>query len=125
MIQGGDGTIDITDTVEQMRSTFVVWAVSYITGLAVASPNFAWLGLPGIKTVLEKVVKWVAEALAGSAVMGAFFLNTVLRKPAQAVDYVKAVAAKNALPPEASDEEYEKAEIAECLAFDRFISWTN
>lgn len=120
-----DGTLDITDLVETMRSSFVAWAVTYALTAVVAVPGFQWVGLPVVNLFFKAIVRWIANILTKSAVMEAFFLNTAIRKGAQAKDYIEAVKAKNNLPTTASDDEYEKAERAEILAFNNFVRVTN
>ena len=113
------GTIDITNTVESIKTTFVTAATAYIYGLEVAAvPE---VGLPIISQLDQAAVKGILNALTGWALLEAFFLNTAIRKASQAQDYVEAITAKNALPPTASQEVYAKAEAAEIAAFRNFV----
>ncbi len=116
--------IDVTDLVEMTRSTFVIMAKSYLMGLALAIPGIgpflAWL----IKTFAGYILDWVLGKLSTWVVMQAFFLNTAIRKASEAQDYVDMVNKKNSLPENVSDEEYEKAELAEIRAFTVFVSVT-
>lgn len=122
-----DGTIDLTETVDYMKSTFVTWAGNYLVTEMLASAALSWLGplAPFVASFIGRITRWIAEKLSNTSVMYAFFLNTAIRKPAQAKDYVKTVAAKNNLSPEVSDEVYKQAELDECAAFDRFVSLNN
>lgn len=119
------GVIDITDFVEKARSTFVLAGLLYIKGLILAVPGLGWLNLPIISSLLNAGLKYVLNTLSEWAVMAAFFENTAIRKSSQAQDYVDAVNRKDQLPPEASDAEYEKYELAEIDAFTRFVLITN
>ncbi len=114
--------IDVTDIVEKARSTFVEWAVLYIFGLEVAIPGMEWVALPIVSTIDKEIIRLILTELSKSAVMGAFFLNTAIRKASEAADYVSAVDAKNSLPDDVSDEDYEKAERDEMAAFVLFAT---
>jgi len=120
-----DGTIDLTEVVEKMKSTFVVAGKSYLVNAALAIPGVGPVAAWFIKVLFGPAIEWVLEKLTNWTAMQAFFLNTAIRKGAQASDYVLAVAAKEALPPTATDDEYERAEQNEILAFDRFVSIAN
>jgi len=119
------GTIDITDTVTKLQSTFVTWAVAYIYGLEIAVPELSWVATPGISQIDQELLKSAITALSNSAIMAAFFLNTVVRKASQAQDYVNVVNTKLNLPPTTSQEDYAKAEAAECAAFRDFVALNN
>lgn len=119
------GTIDITATVDNLKSTFVTWAVAYIYGLEIAVPGLEWVATPIISQLDQAALKAILNMLVGSVVMEAFFLNTAIRKASQAQDYVDAITAKNALPPTATQTEYAHAEAAEILAFRNFVTLGN
>lgn len=114
-----DGTIDITDAVEKMRSTFVLAANEFLFSWIAAIPGFGWILYPVIKPLTQTVLKKILEALSNWVVMQAFFFNTALRKSSQAADFVRAVVARENLPEDVSDEEFEKAQLAEIEAFNR------
>lgn len=116
--------IDITDLVEKTRSTFVDWAVLYIFGLEVAVPGLEWVSLPVIKEVDQEIIKLILDALTKSAVMGAFFLNTAIRKASQAQDFVDAVNAIEKLPKDVSQDDFEKARRRQMSAFANFVVLT-
>jgi hypothetical protein len=121
------GTIDITNTIEAMRSTWVSWSTTYVQSCITLIPY--GIG-PMLSTwPLRSIIKWgltlALNTISKSAVMGAFFLNTAIRKASQAQDYVDAINAKNALPPTASDAEYQKAEQAEMATFRNFVMVSN
>lgn len=118
-------TIDITDTVESMRQTWVTWAVAFIFAEEAAIPGMEWVALPVISTIDKEILKIILDALSKSAVMLAFFTNTAIRKASQAADYVAALDAKKALPPTATDEEYKNAEKKELVAFRNFVAVSN
>lgn len=120
-----DGTVDITDLVENMRSVFVQWASTYLWGLLIAVPGLGWIAAPILKVLFGAALKWLLTKLSQSAVMLAFFLNTAIRKASQASDFADAVKHRKSLPTNASEEEYEKAERAQMLAFNRFVRVTN
>ncbi|RYG93860.1 MAG: hypothetical protein EON58_17480 [Alphaproteobacteria bacterium] len=119
------GVIDITETVEEARKTFVDYAVAYIFAQAVAVPGLQWLSLPIISTMVKFLIERIVGSLSKSAVMLAFFTNTILRKASQAVDFTDAVKARLALPPTASDEEYRAHEEAQMVAFRRLATVTS
>lgn len=119
------GTIDITNVVSSLQSSFVTWATNYVFGLEIAIPGMEWIALPGISTIDKAIVKGIINLLATSVVMESFFLNTAIKKASQAQDYVDTVTAKNSLPPTTSEDDYAKAEQLEIIAFRNFVSVTN
>lgn len=120
------GTIDITNIVESLRQSFVTWAVAYVYGEELLVPGLGgFVALPIIADVDRAIIKYVIDALSKSGIMLAFFENTAIRKAGQADTYVKSVEAKNNLPTTASDEDYEKLERAEMLAFRNFVAVSN
>lgn len=119
-----ENTIDITTVVENMRTSFVAWGVAYVFGLEVAIPGMEWVALPIIAELDKAVVKAILDLLSKSIIMEAFFINTAIRKASQAHDFISAVEARNALPPTASQEEYENAEKNQMAAFRSFVMVT-
>lgn len=119
------GTIDITDLVEQVRQSFVTWAVDYLFGIETAIPGMEWIDLPVISTIDKEILTTIMNALSSSGVMLAFFLNTTIKKASQAKDFTDAANALNNLPPTATDDEYETAERAKILAFRNFVMLSN
>lgn len=119
------GTIDITNVVESVASSFETYADNFLFGLIIAQPGMAWLGLPIISSIAKFIIGKVVSALVGDALMQAFFLNTAIRKASQADDYLAAMDAKNALPTTATDKEYYDAESKEMAAFRNFVIITN
>jgi hypothetical protein len=117
-------SIDITDLVEKARSTFVDWGVGFLLTEALAVPGLQWLAWPVISDVVKMVLRAILNRLSASVVMQAFFLNTAMRKAAQAKDYLEAVRLKQALPDDVDDEDYERAERAEIKAFAEFVTLT-
>lgn len=117
-------TIDITELVENLRQTWVVWAVDTAYAAVVIQPGFQWLAFPVISTLFKKVLEAVANALSKTAEQQAFFLNTAVRKASQSVDFTEAVKKKNSLPEDVSDEDYRKAELAQMDAFRSFVRVT-
>lgn len=122
---GPTGTVDITNVVENLRSSFVTWGVAYVYGIEIATPGLEWVALPVIAELDRAAVKAILDAITKSVVMEAFFLNTAIRKASQAADYVDTVNAKKALAENGSEAEYEAAEKAEMLAFRNFVMVTN
>lgn len=120
-----DGTIDITDAVEKMRSTFVIAASDFLFAWIAAAPGFGWVLYPILKPLTEIVLKKILETLSTWIVMQAFFFNTAMRKSSQAADFVRAVVAKENLPEDVSDEEFEKAQLNEIEAFNRLVRLTS
>lgn len=114
--------IDITNTVESMRQTFVSWASSACYMAIVSNSDFAWLNLPVLSSITKFLIRLVLNTLSEEAVMQAFFLNTAIRKDSQAADYVNAVNAKNALSTNASEADYANAEANEIAAFNSFVT---
>lgn len=120
-----EGTIDITDLVEKTRSAFVDWAVTTIYAEEIATPGLEWVGLPVVKDIDQAILRAVLDALSKQAIMQAFFMNTTIRKASQAKDFLDALNAKNALPADATKEQYEQAERNQMDAFRRFVVVTN
>lgn len=119
------GTIDITNFVENLRQTWVTWAVAFLYGEEIAIPGMAWVALPVISTIDKDILKLILDFLSKDAVMAAFFVNTAIRKASQAADYVDAINAKKALPSGSTDDQYKNAEIAELAAFRDFVLLSN
>lgn len=117
--------IDITDLVEKARSTFVTWGVNAIFAEIIIQPYCSWLALPVFSFITKQILTFVLNFLSNTVVMQAFFTNTAIRKASQAQDYVDAVNAKDSLPPDVSDADYEKAELAEISSFNAFVAVTN
>lgn len=120
-----DGTIDISNLVDNMRETFIKWACEFIFAAAIATPGLGWFALPIISDVVKGAIHWGVSLIANSAYMQVFFLNTSLRKTSQAFDFIDAVAAKNALPPTATEDEYKRAEQNQMESFRRFVCVSN
>lgn len=119
------GTIDLTDTVEAVRSSFVSLGTAFLIEGASKVPYLMWLNFPIIKQIFQYSVKYFLGKLSEWTAMQAFFMNTTLRKQGQARDFIAAVAALNALPKTASKEEYANAEKARMVAFRNFVMVTN
>lgn len=119
------GTIDITNVVTNMQSTFITLGSKYLMSLALAVPGvgpiLAWFG----NALLAPFINWVLTKLTEWTVMQAFFMNTAIRKASQAIDYNDSVKYKLSLPPTATDEEYANAEAAEMHSFYNFVMVTN
>lgn len=119
------GVIDITNMVSNMQSTFISMAEAYVLAAILAVPGLGWLMAPILKYLLGGALTWIITKIATWSVMQAFFLNTAIRKASQAQDYTDAVAAKNSLPKDVSDADYEKAEQTEMAAFRDFVILSN
>lgn len=116
------GIIDVTNVVENMRSTFVTWAVSYLVTEASVIPYLGVVvNMPILRWIFKDGLTFFLNLLTKSEVMLAFFLNTAVRKASQAEDYTKAVAYKISLPPSATDADYAEAEQDEIAAFNSFV----
>ncbi len=120
-----NGTVDITDVVEAMRSAFVTWGTAYIFGLEIAIPGMGWLALPIIGDLDRALVRALLNLLSKSVVLEAFFLNTAIRKNSQANDFINAVNLKNNLPATATEAEYAYAESLQIAAFRDFVLLSN
>lgn len=123
----GQTTIDITDAVEKLRSTFVDWAVAAaFTEELAAVPELApFLALPIVSDIDKAAIRAVLDWVTKKTEMQAFFFNTVIRKSAQAQDFIDAVNAVGDLPKDASDATYLQKEKARALAFSNFVRITN
>lgn len=115
------GTVDITDLVNALESTFITLAVQVAYAAIIAVPGLQWLGLPVISSILNFSLNWIISLLANDAMLAAFFLNTAIVKASQAGDYIQAVENKNNLSPTATKEEYEQAEQAEISSFNALV----
>lgn len=118
-------SVDITDLVEKSKSAFVDWAVAFIYGEEIALPGFQWVALPVINEIDKFLIRQIVQSLADSAVMGAFFLNTALKKATQAKDFVEAADALANVPTTATQEEYKRAEQTRMAAFRDFVLLTS
>lgn len=117
--------IDLTDLVEKTRSAFVDWAVAFIFAEEIAIPGMEWVALPVISDIDKAIIRAVVDALSKAVVMQAFFLNTAIRKAAQAQDFVDAANALENLAKDVSSDAYKAAENARALAFRSFVMVTN
>lgn len=126
MADAGTGTVDITNVVSALQSSFVTWGTKFAYADLLTVPGLGtFIALPIISSIAQYFIARIIGSLAGSAVMAAFFLNTAVRKASQAQDYSDAVNAKNSLPPTATDAEYAAAEQTEMNAFKNFVMVTN
>lgn len=119
------GTIDITNVVEKLRSSWVSYMVLFIYGQEIAIPGMEWVALPVISDIDKEVLKIILDIVSKEAVMMGFFVNTAIRKASQAEDFVAAVNAKDALPDSASPEDFSTAEKNQMVAFRNFVMVTN
>jgi hypothetical protein len=118
-----DGTIDITDAADKLESSFELGANNLLEyELLLVSPIFAF---PPIKFLTDKIIEWCVGKIGKWVEMQAFFMNTAARKASQASDYISAVNYKLNLPPNATEEEFKKAEQNEMVAFSNFVKFTN
>lgn len=117
-------TIDITETVEYLKSSWVTWAKAYLFGVIVAIPALGWLAAPVIKLFFGAALDWILNKLANSAEQQAFFMNTVLRKASQASDYTDVMRRKLNFPLDGSDKDYEELEREEMVAFGQLVRVT-
>jgi hypothetical protein len=119
------GTIDITGTVESLRSAWVDFMVAFLFGEEIAIPGMEWVAAPIISSIDKEVLKIIMNVVSKDAVMMMFFQNTAVRKASQAVDFNATVKAKNSLPDTASPEEFKNAEQAQMVAFRNFVMLSN
>lgn len=120
-----DGTIDLTDIAEKMKATFVIAGKEFLLAQALAIPGLGPFAAWAIRNLAASAIEWVLVKLSNWTYMQAFFINTAIRKASQARDYVAAVDAKDALPADATDEEFENAERLELESFDRLVRVSN
>lgn len=118
-------TVDISDVVSKLQSTFVTWATAYVFGVEIAIPGLEWVALPIISTIDKDLLKEVFILVANAPVMQAFFLNTAIKKASEAQDYIFAIEAKNNLSSSATKEEILNAEKLEMATFRNFVLLTN
>lgn len=116
--------IDITDTIESLRSSFVSWGTVAISTAVFAIPPFEFLDLPIIRDLFLAALKGVLTVLSKEALMEAFFLNTILKKENEAQVYSDVVKAKNNLPGTATRDEVKNAEEKEMDAFRNLVLLT-
>lgn len=119
------GTIDITNVISSLKSSFLTWATGYVLAQELMIPGLQWLGLPIISYLNRALTKSVLNLLVNSTIMEAFFLNTAIKKASQAQDYIDTLNIKNNLPPTASNEEFENAEKREMAAFRNLVLLTS
>ena len=119
------GTIDITDIVDETEELFIKLGTAHVMTAVVAIPGMQWLLTPCLNKIATDVIKKVITILADWSVMQGFFLNTAIRKASQGVDFVVSTKEMKALPPDASDEVYEKAEQNRINKFNNFVVATN
>lgn len=120
-----DGTVDITDLVERAREAFVTAGADFIYSAVVVLPGFTWLTWPIISPIFKTIIKKLLEVLSTWGLLQMFIMNTILKKPAQAKDWIDALNKKLALPKDVSEADYEKAEQMQIEAFNNFVVFTN
>lgn len=125
MTTTNDGTIDITNLVSTMQSSFVLAAEKFIMASALAVPGIGPVAVWCLNAFGSTVINWVLNKLSTWTIMEAFFVNTAVRKASQAADYQNAVNVKNNLPDTVSDADYAKAEQDEIDHFTNFVKFTN
>jgi hypothetical protein len=116
-----DGVIDITDAAEKMESTFIKAAHKFLVAQALAIPGVGVIAGWFVKYLLSYFIKWSLKKITRWGVMKAFFINTVRRKSAQAIEYTDAIKFKENLPPGATYEQIKQAEEMELRAFDNLV----
>lgn len=84
-----------------------------------------WVALPVIGDVDREIVRLVLDSISRAEIMQSFFINTSIRKAAQAQDFVDATNALDGLPKDASNEDYLAAEKYRMVAFRNFVTATN
>lgn len=119
------GTVDITNLVSTLQSTFVTWATAYVVAQTIAIPYMTWIALPFVNYIYKSLVGWLLGILSNSTVMMAFFMNTAIKKASQAQDYLDAVNAKNSLPNTVTQAQYKQYEQNEISAFNSLVSLTS
>lgn len=120
------GTIDITNVVESVRTSWVTYMVAVLMGAEASIPQLAWMvTTPIIDTIDKDALTLAMNVVSKEAVMMAFFVNTAIKKASQAADLVNAVQAKESLPDTASPEEFASAEKNQILAFSNFVVLDN
>ncbi len=120
----GNGSVDITNLVEALRTSWVTWGTNLILGAVLTVPGLQWLGWPVILPIFRAIIKKLLDKLSREIEMMAFFFDTAIRKASQAKDFVAAVAAKENLPKDVTPEEYEYAERKQMVAFSRLARLT-
>ena len=88
------------------------------------NPYFAWTAAPFVSRIVEAILAHALGSLSEGAVLGAFFVNTAIRKPDQALDYIQAIEQRKSVDMMASAEEYRAAEEREREAFANFVRLT-
>lgn len=119
-------SIDITDVVAALEKAFIDFNTALVVKAAQAVPYVGWaLALPVVSSLFSTLVSMGVSLIAKSLEMAGFFMNTAIKKAAQAQDLVAAVDYKNNLPPTTSEADYEKAEQAQMAAFSSFVRVTS
>jgi hypothetical protein len=119
------GTVDVTNLVATLQSTFVNWATAYVVAQTIAIPYLSWIAMPFVNYIYKSLVGWLLGILSRSTVMMAFFMNTAIKKASQAQDYLDAVNAKNSLPNTVTQAQYKQYEQNEISAFNSLVSLTS
>jgi hypothetical protein len=112
-----DNDVDLTLVADGFQASFVTWGATYLLGVISAIPGLSWLSWPVISTVATAAFGGILDIISKSVIMQGFFMYTAYQKGAEARDFATAVAAKAALPPTATDEDYKHAEEKQILAF--------
>jgi len=115
------GTVDITNLVNAMQSTFTTWGTNTVFAGLIAVPGLSFLGLPIISSILKAGITWALNYLSNDAILYTFFFNTAIKNASNAADYLTAVNAKNSLPDTATDAEYLEAEQNEMASFKSLV----
>ncbi len=117
-----NGTIDITDLVNAMGDSFDRYALNIAFTNLAASPYFFWVSLPVFSSLTKALLDIAIGKLSKSGIMQTFFLNTAIKKPSQAKDYVQIVQKRKAAK---SKDELERLEKDEMQYFSNLVRITN
>jgi hypothetical protein len=117
------GVVDITNLAEAIRQGFVSAGSHWLTGkLIIAFPFAAWF----IKSFFaQNAIKWVMDKISEAPFMGAYFVNTAIRKHAQADAFLEAVNAVRTAKEDISDEAYKELELEKIRRFNHLVVLSN
>lgn len=118
-----DGTLDITNAVEEGRAALSAWSVDWFYLKIATIPAIGGFLVAALK--FFKIGEWLFEDFTKQTVMVGMMGNTILRKPAQATEFVDAAHKLNNIPPEATDDEVEALERNKGQYFKNLVRLTN
>lgn len=110
--------MDISNLIDQLKDTWIRWAVTLIMNAVSVTPGLTWLRWPIISAIFETIIRYIMTAIANGLEMEGMFYQTAIRKADQAHEYIHA---HEHLKSVVTEKDYELAEKIEMALFHDFV----